>query len=99
MTIRTKSQESRPLRKRELATHVRVKSNLLKRFNLILPVQSYPKIFSTLPVGQIIFRRPPRPTSQEGRLADRHERRGGMRWTRNCQLTSGSLADGEVVWS
>ena len=34
-----------------------------------------------------------------GAYRDRHETWCGMRWTLLCLLTSGTEADGEVVWS
>jgi hypothetical protein len=40
---------------------------------------------------------PSRPT-QRG-VAQRHETRGGMRWTRTARLTGAPDADGEVAWS
>jgi hypothetical protein len=36
---------------------------------------------------------------EEGRIAIVTTREAGMRWTRVCLLTSGTEADGEVVWS
>jgi hypothetical protein len=51
------------------APALRQKLNFLNPFNLICAVQSRSKIFSTLPVGQIISTSPRHPVSQEGRLA------------------------------
>jgi hypothetical protein len=48
---------------------VRQKPDLLKRINLIWPVQSHFKKYSASPVGQIISTSSPRPVSLEGRLA------------------------------
>src|SRR5258708_28927048 len=45
----------------------------------------------------VAFLRPSHPT--RGAARDRHETRGGMRWTRMLRLTSAADADGEVVWS
>jgi hypothetical protein len=45
----------------------------------------------------VAFLRPSHPT--RGAARDRHETRGGMRWTRKLRLTSAADADGEVVWS
>src|SRR6267142_7088447 len=48
---------------------VRVKSNLLKRINVILPVQSPLQKYSASPVGQIISTNSSHPTPPEGRIA------------------------------
>src|SRR6267154_3098032 len=45
----------------------------------------------------VAFLRPSHPT--RGAARDRHETRGGMRWTRKLRLTSAADADGEDVWS
>src|SRR5882672_647139 len=47
---------------------VRVKSNLLKRINVILPVQSPLQKYSASPVGQIISTNSRHPTPPEGRI-------------------------------
>jgi len=39
------------------------------------------------------------PRFSEGRIAVVTTREAGMRWTRMCLLTSGTKADGEIVWS
>jgi hypothetical protein len=44
----------------------------------------------------VVFLRPSHPT--RGAARDRHETRGGMRWTRKLRLTSAAEADGEGVW-
>jgi len=41
---------------------------------------------------------PRRPVPQRG-VAQRHETRGGMRWTLLVPVTNGAKADGEGVWS
>jgi len=78
---------------------VRVKLNLLKRFNLIWAVQSLAaKYFVSHPPSTVAISAPFRPA--RGAFRDRHER-----WARNAvdagsgALTSGASADGEVVWS
>jgi hypothetical protein len=78
---------------------LRVKTNLLKQFNLILSVQSHSKKFSTLPVGQIISTSPPCPASKEGRFAIVTNVECGMQWTRRHGDERLPFADGEVVWS
>jgi hypothetical protein len=65
--------------------HLRLKPNLLKRFNLICPVQSHLKKLFAFAVGQIISTSPPRLVSQEGRLAIVTDVENGMRWTRQAQ--------------
>jgi hypothetical protein len=89
---------------------VRQKSNFSNPFKLILPVQSRSKIFSTLPVGQIISTSPRHPVSQEGRLAIVTDvetgcggREGAERRTTplpgEAFLAKTGDADGEVVWA
>ena len=73
-------------------------TNFPNQINVICPVQSLAQKHSASSVGQINGLNPP--VSPEGGAArDRHERCGGIRWTRRCRLTSGAAADGEVVWS
>jgi hypothetical protein len=48
---------------------LRVKSNLLKRINVILPVQSPLQKYFASPVGQIISTNSRHPTPPEGRIA------------------------------
>ncbi|MGB9114259.1 hypothetical protein, partial [Bradyrhizobium sp.] len=62
-------------------------------------VQPLREKFSAFLVGQITFTNSPRPASTRGAARDRHETRGGMRWTLMAPLTNGAIADGEVVWS
>src|SRR5258708_40341514 len=40
----------------------------------------------------------PRVSPERGADRDRHERCGGMQWTRSARETSACDADGEVVW-
>src|SRR6266851_8009207 len=69
-----------------------------RRANHSKPVQSRCEKFSACPVGQISDLTP-RVSPERGAARDRHETRGGMRWTRKLRLTSAADADGEVVWS
>ena len=78
--------------------HMRVKQNLPRPFNPILPVQSSPKKFSVLPVGQIISTSRRRLVSQEGRLAIVTKREAGCGGRAERFRRERSLADGEVVW-
>jgi hypothetical protein len=55
------------------------RANQLSRENLVHPPY---KKYSASPVGQISATSSPHPASQEGRMRNRHETRGGMRWTR-----------------
>ena len=66
-------------------------------FTLELSTPSHKNI-SLKPSGKsaLLFR-PSHPT--RGAARDRHETRGGMRWTWMLRLTSAAEADGEVVWS
>jgi hypothetical protein len=45
----------------------------------------------------VAYLRPSHPT--QGAARDRHETRGGMRWTWMLRLTSAADADGEVAWT
>src|SRR5262245_27084779 len=75
----------------------RATSQLVRQINQ-KPVQpSSQKHFPSV-VGQISDLNPP-VSPERGAGRDRHERCGGMRWTRLCRLTSGADADGEAVWS
>jgi len=76
----------------------RVKRNFSSPFKLIWVVQScakkyfasrYPQISGFIALSRLV---------EEGRTR-RHERGGGMRWTRARRQTTGARADGEVVWS
>src|ERR1700722_6515885 len=51
--------------------------------------------FSEYPNQHYIYRRP---VPQRG-VAQRHETRSGMRWTRAARLTGEADADGEGVWA
>jgi hypothetical protein len=64
-------------RKRERCTN-----NVARRANHQIPVQPASKKYSAFPVGQISATSSRHPASQEGRMRNRHETRGGMRWTR-----------------
>src|SRR4051812_25080245 len=55
------------------------RANQLSRENLVHPLRK--KYFAS-PVGQISATSSRHPASQEGRMRNRHETRGGMRWTR-----------------
>jgi len=39
------------------------------------------------------------PASTQGAYRDRHDTRGGLRWTWRCCQTCGIDTDGEIVWS
>src|SRR5712691_6114442 len=56
------------------------------------------KKYSALDPPQISGFISPSRLVEEGRTR-RHERGGGMRWTRARRQTTGARADGEVVWS
>ena len=77
---------------------LRKKSNFLKHFKLILAVQSCAKKYSAFSSPQINGFISPSRLIEEGRTR-RHERGGGMRWTRTRQWTTGVRADGQAVWS
>ena len=62
------------------------------------PVQSCAKKYSALYSPQINGFIVLSCLIEEGRTR-RHERGGGMRWTRARRQTTGARADGEVVWS
>jgi hypothetical protein len=95
-----KSVDSVGAREFRTLRRLRAKSNLLKRFNLFLPVQSWLKKFSVLLVGQITITESRRPASQEGRFAIVTNVERGMRWTRGSAADERAcLADGEAVWS
>jgi hypothetical protein len=57
-------------------------ANSARRANQQKPVQPRAKKYSAFPVGQISATSSRHPASQEGRMRNRHETRGGMRWTR-----------------
>src|SRR5882757_8554832 len=76
----------------------RVKRNFSSPFKLIWVVQScakkyfasrHPQISGFIALSRLV---------EEGRTR-RHERGGGMRWTRARRQTTGARADGEIVWS
>jgi len=70
----------------------------INRFSLIWVVQSSSQKYCACAVGQIrstCFAVSP----ERGADRDRHERCGGMRWTREPHETSAADVDGEVVWS
>jgi hypothetical protein len=58
-------------------------------------------VAKNIPLGtsgkSVVLLRASHPT--RGAARDRHETRGGMRWTQMLRLTSAADADGEVVWS
>src|SRR6476469_9203588 len=73
-------------------------NKLCRRANQQKPVQPSAKKFSAF-LSRQINRLYAASRSTGGAARDRHEARGGMRWTRLARLTSGAEADGEVVWS
>jgi hypothetical protein len=76
---------------------VRRKTNLRWRFKSITPVQPSREKYSYFFFSEIvsILRRP---ASARGAYRDRHDTRGGMRWTWLRQVTTGADTDGQVVW-
>jgi hypothetical protein len=73
------------------------KANLCWRFKSITPVQPSREKYSYFFFSEIvsILRRP---ASTRGAYRDRHDTRGGMRWTWLRRQTSGADTDGQVVW-
>jgi hypothetical protein len=71
---------------------VRQKSNLSKYFKLILSVQSRPKKYFALPVGQIISTSPRHPRPIRGAFRDRHER-----WARDAVDAGGAFDERAVL--
>jgi hypothetical protein len=75
------------------------RGNLLRRFNVICPVQSHLKKYSDSILTQITSITLAVPSHLRG-VSRSSRTRGGMRWTRAALLTRCAwLADGEVVWS
>jgi hypothetical protein len=66
---------------------LRAQRNLLKRFNLMLPVQSPWQKYSGSLLTQITSPPLAIPAHTQGAFRDRHERKVGMRWTRAALLT------------
>jgi hypothetical protein len=66
---------------------LRAQRNLLKRFNLMLPVQSPWQKYSGSLLTQITSTSLAIPAHTQGAFRDRHGRRAGMRWTRAALLT------------
>jgi hypothetical protein len=76
---------------------VRVRRNLLRRINLICPVQSGLQKYSASRFTQIKSISIAIPSHTEGRFAIVTDVGHGMRWTRMVLLTNSVCADGEVV--
>jgi hypothetical protein len=77
-----------------------LKPIFLCNFKLICPVQSLAEKDSTLLVGQIIDRRPPRPAPRsEGRFAIVTKRWARDAMDASAQKANEPKADGEAAWS
>jgi len=76
---------------------LRLKTNFASRFNSHRCQPSSQK--KAISFFQKLCLYHPRPASARGAYRDRHDTRGGMRWTWLCRQTTGTDMDGQVVWS
>jgi hypothetical protein len=75
-----------------------IRKNVAKQPVGQISVQPLAQKYFAFAVGQITDLTP-RVSPERGAARDRHERCGGMRWTRNARKTNAHDAYGEVVWS
>src|SRR5450759_2007106 len=75
---------------------LRARRNLLKRINLICPVQPHLQKYSPSLLTQIKSISLAVPSHTEGRFAIVTDVGRGLRWTRGALQTNGADADGEV---
>jgi len=79
---------------------VRGRGDLFSGIKRIGWVKIWAEKYSACKLPKISINSPPsRLGSSEGRFANVTTREAGMRWTQMCLLTSGTDADGEMVWS